>query len=537
MWTRVLASAGIAAALLAPATASAVTRPEVTTPTSTPSATNSAPTLVWNDVNDELGYRVFRADGTCAAMFADISGDLPAGTSAYLDSPPPLEGTYCYYVQAFDGMDDGLDDGIGSADSAPVLITYDATPPTAPGDVVAGAAPDGSVSIGWAASSDGAGSGIARYIVRRSLSSTPPATAVDGDATCQGTATSCTDSTTLNGKLYTYSVFAVDNAGNISAAGNSPAVTARDQTAPAAPTGLSATPGDASVSLSWTPAGADDDVAGYVLVAKQGAVAPASETDGTRVCNTIVATSSSCVAGGLANGAGYTFGLFALDEALNRSAAAVVSAAPNGHVDDTTAPAAVTKLRVKLVGHKVTLSWKNPADRDFDHVVITASERKPSAKKAARRVYSGKGTKTTTTLAAGQARWFVVVAYDTGGNASAPASVRAVLAPASPFRPAPRAKVHGKVRLRWPRRQARQVLQRAALRGQEAHPRRLACRSRLRAAARQARQGQALHLVRLARRRRQGQGALRQADRQERLHVRRVTDSPRRPLPHGAERR
>ena len=371
--------------------------------------------------------------------------------------------------------------------------------------------------------------------MRRSLSSTPPASPADGDATCQGIATSCTDATTLNGKLYSYAVFAVDKAGNTSAAGNSPSVTARDQTAPAVPKGLSAAPGDASVSLSWTPAGADDDVAGYVLVAKQGAAAPASETDGTRVCNTIDATSSSCVASGLANGAGYTFGLFALDEALNRSAPAVVSAAPNGHVDDTTAPAAVTKLRVKLVGHKVTLTWKNPADRDFDHVVITASDRKPTAKTAAKRVYSGKGTKTTTKLAAGQARWFVVVAYDTAGNASAPASVRAAVAPASPsgLRRAPRCMA----RCASPglSSSARSTTTCSSTRARSAFSS-VARGSRVRTPARQARQGQAVHLVRLAGPRRQGQGALRQADRQERLHVHWVIDSPRRPPRTGGLR-
>ena len=196
--------------------------------------------------------------------------------------------------------------------------------------------------------------------------------------------------------------------------------------------------------------GPDDDVAGYVLVAKQGTQPPANETDGTRVCAAIVATSTTCIATGLTNGATYTFGLFALDEALNRSLPAVVTAAPNGKVTDAKAPAAVSKLKAKVSGHKVTLTWKNPADHDFDHVEITAGERKPAALKASKRVYSGKGTKATTTLAAGQSRWFVVVAYDAVGNASAPASVHVTIAAASKFGPPPRAKVHGKVKLSWP---------------------------------------------------------------------------------------
>ena len=43
-----------------------------------------------------------------------------------------------------------------------------------------------------------------------------------------------------------------------------------------------------------------------------------------------------------------------------------------------------------------------------------------------------------------------MVAYDAVGNASPPASVHVTIAPASMFGPAPRAKVHGKVRLSWP---------------------------------------------------------------------------------------
>jgi hypothetical protein len=168
------------------------------------------------------------------------------------------------------------------------------------------------------------------------------------------------------------------------------------------------------------------------------------------VCSAIVAASTACTASGLTNGATYTFALFALDEALNVSQAAVVSAVPNGRVTDAKAPATVSHLHAEVSGNKITLTWKNPADRDFDHVVITSSERKPAARSAARRVYSGKGTRVTTTLAAGQSRWFVVVAYDAVGNASAHATVRAEVAPPSSFGPAPRATVHGKVQLSWP---------------------------------------------------------------------------------------
>ena len=367
------------------------------------------------------------------------------GATTFTDNSSGLaDGTYTYQVVAADSLNAP---GIASGS---IAIAFDTTAPAAPGGIAATAAIDGSVGIAWTAPSDGAGSGVARYVVRRALSASAPATTADGDATCQGAATSCADATALNGKQYSYAVFAVDRAGNTSGAGVALGILARDQLAPGAPAGLAATPGDGTVDLRWTAAAPDDDVAGYALVAKPGTSAPTSDTDGVRVCLAILAESTSCTATGLTNGATYTFGLFALDEALNRSQPATVSSAPNGRVKDAKAPAAATKVGAKVAGRTITLTWKNPADRDFDHVVITASERKPSARAAGKRVYSGKGTKAVVKLAAGQARWFSVVAYDAAGNASAPVSVRAAVAAESPFGPAPRAKVHGKVRLTWP---------------------------------------------------------------------------------------
>ena len=116
---------------------------------------------------------------------------------------------------------------------------------------------------------------------RRSPTATPRARALS---------TSCADATALNGKLYSYAVFAVDAVGNTSA-GRQLAPPSRRATRsrprrPRASRPRRATP--ASI-CAGAAAAADDDVAGYVLVAKQGTQAPASETDGTRVCTTIVA--------------------------------------------------------------------------------------------------------------------------------------------------------------------------------------------------------------------------------------------------------
>ena len=133
-------------------------------------------------------------------------------------------------------------------------------------------------------------------------------------------------------------------------------------------------------------------MAGYVLVAKQGTQAPTSETDGTRVCPAIVAASTHVHGRRLSPTAPPTRS--ASSRWTRRSTARSPrssSAAPNGKVTDVKAPAAVSKLKAKVSGHKVTLTWKNPADHDFDHVEITAGQRKPAALKRVQARLLGQG--------------------------------------------------------------------------------------------------------------------------------------------------
>ena len=276
-----------------PAAASAVvaninvdgTAPSGTLTSPVSSATASGSILTTANASDGTG------SGVASVQFQWSPHGLGSWTTYATDNtgPSPYTGTLDTTTLGGDGVYDlrvRMSDVLANpaSFSTVVVVTYDTAPPSAPSGPIASAALDGSIAVSWGVSGDGTGSGIARYVVRRALSAIAPATAADGDAVCQGLVTSCTDTTAINGKLYSYAVFAVDAAGNTSAAGTTLGVTARDQLAPAVPTGLAAKPGDTVVDLSWTPAGPSDDVAGYVLVAKPGATAPSSDTDGTRVC-------------------------------------------------------------------------------------------------------------------------------------------------------------------------------------------------------------------------------------------------------------
>ena len=372
--------------------------------------------------------------------------------------------------------------------SAPVTVVYDTRAPAAPGGVTPPRRSTArSASAGRPRATAPARASRATSCGASLSSTRAGVSAADGDATCQGPTTSC--ATRPRSTASSTATRCSPSTRRQHVPGRQSA--GRDGARPARARGAhrvsSATPGDAqrrpavgrcrAPTTTW-PATCSSP--------SRAAQAPASETDGTRVCTGDRGRRRPrASATGLTNGATYTFGLFALDEALNRSQPAVVSAAPNGKVTDVKAPAAVSKLQgegLRAQGHADLEEPGRPRLRPRrDHRRPSAS---PPRSRPSKRVYSGKGTKATTTLAAGQSRWFIVVAYDAVGNASAPASVHVTIAAASKFGPAPRAKVHGKVQAELAGRQGREVLQRAGLRRQEADPRQLAGRPRAAAAAR-----------------------------------------------------
>lgn len=133
----------------------------------------------------------------------------------------------------------------------------------------------------------------------------------DGSSTSNVSTTTVTQTGLTNGVEYTYTVAAVDAAGNASAPTDPVTVTpgAPDTTAPTVPGSLTATAGDRQVELAWTAStDADSGLHGY-RVYRDG-VLVATPSDG--------ATGYTDV--GLANGHQYTYAVSAVDNSLNESA-------------------------------------------------------------------------------------------------------------------------------------------------------------------------------------------------------------------------
>lgn len=151
--------------------------------------TTSTIALAWNPAGPDsviAGYRVYRNgalyDSTTATAYSDTG--LPPFTS------------FTYQVSS---VNTGGLEGIRSAQLA--ARTLDATPPTAPVNLVAGAAGGFQVDLAWGAASDPE-TGIARYLIQR-----------DGVLIDSTTGLSYADTLVTPGNTYGYTVSAVNGAG------------------------------------------------------------------------------------------------------------------------------------------------------------------------------------------------------------------------------------------------------------------------------------------------------------------------------------
>jgi fibronectin type 3 domain-containing protein len=193
-------------------------------------AGNAQVSLTWTAPSGASSYNVYRSTSTGTETLL-ASG---VGSTSYTDTGLTNGTTYFYKVAAVNGAGTGPLSGEASA-------TPQVAAPAAPTNLAATAG-NAQVSLTWTASS-----GATSYNIYRSTSSggegsTPIATGI--------TVTSFTDMGLTNGTTYFYKVAAV-NAGGTSPPSAEASATPQVP-APAAPTNLAATAGNAQVSLTWT---------------------------------------------------------------------------------------------------------------------------------------------------------------------------------------------------------------------------------------------------------------------------------------------
>jgi fibronectin type 3 domain-containing protein len=330
----------------APRTSATVDTVKPLTPTGTSvsydTATGKAK-LTWskNKEMDLAGYRVYRR-----LMGSSSWKKLTSTTAAsYTDAPPATGETYYYEVRAYDKAGN---ESAGSTDRP--VTTPDRTPPAVPSGVAATDAQPG-VTVAWHAVP-----GAAAYLVHRRWDDDGGDNPVVQVAKVTGT--SWLDTTAKENLHYSYWVTAVDAAGNRSAKSAAGSV-ARDNWAPSAPTGLTATttPGS-GVTLSWkAPTSPIVQDLVYFRIYRNG-----------RLVDQVRSTQTSYTDVGVRHSTSYTYTVTAVD---TQSQESTPSAAATGTAPATgLAPAAVTGLRGAVNGSDIELLWQRNTEEDFDHYDI-----------------------------------------------------------------------------------------------------------------------------------------------------------------------
>ncbi|MFA5240260.1 MAG: cellulase family glycosylhydrolase, partial [Phycisphaerae bacterium] len=185
-----------------------------------------------------------------------------------------------------------------------------------------------------------------------------------------------------------------------------------DINAPAAPTGLAATAGDAVVSLNWND-NSEGDLNGYNIY--RSLTSGGSQTK----LNGALLTSSDYIDNTVTNGTTYYYVVTAVDTSSNESAdSGEVSATPEA-IPDTTPPDAPTGLAATAGDASISLNWNDNGEGDLDGYNIYRSLTSGGTRtKLNGSTLLENSDYTDNTAANGTTYYYIVTAVDTSENES-----------------------------------------------------------------------------------------------------------------------
>ena len=196
----------------------------------------------------------------------------------------------------------------------------------------------------------------------------------------EGSLAAFNDTTGLvDGTTYTYTIYTIDNANNISA-GITATGTPADVTAPFNATNFNITinPVGNRLDLSWTNS-TSADFNHVVIKRGTGASIPTGPTDAT--ASTVTCAGLGGISGMVENcsdttllvdGTNYNYVIYSYDNANNVSATGSANSATPADTTPPATPSAVTAVAATSA-LSVTVSWTNPTDTDFAGIIVMRS--------------------------------------------------------------------------------------------------------------------------------------------------------------------
>ena len=286
----------------------------------TAAAGNAQVTLNWTASSGATGYYVKRST-TSGGPYTQISTQATANDT---DTGLTNGTKYFYVVSAYNSAGQ-------SANSAEVNATPVLAAPSAPTGLAATAG-NAQASLSWAATS-----GASSYHVKRS------ATSGSETQISAPTSNSYTDTGLTNGTKYFYVVSAVNSGGESANSSEVSATPSAPLTAPATPTGLHATGGNAQVSLSWS---ASTSAASYNVKRSTANGGPYN----TAVASPTVTNYTDTT---VSNGTTYYYVVSAVNSAgqsANSAQASATPASPTANVTITINPAQTKAISPYIYG-------------------------------------------------------------------------------------------------------------------------------------------------------------------------------------------
>jgi len=358
---------------------------------------NAVVTLTWTASLGATGYNVKRAT-TNGGPYTQLAA---ATSTGYTDSSVTNGTTYYYVVSALNAVGEGANSAQASA--TPKAAPLPPPPPTnltaTPGNAV--------VTLTWTASTGATG-----YNVKRATTNGGPYVQLAQLAT--PTSTAYTDSSVANGTEYFYVVSALNAAGESANSAQASATPEAPNVPPAAPTNLTATPGNAVVTLTWT---ASTGATGYNV--------KRATTDGGPYTQLAAPTSPAYTDSSVTNGTEYFYVVSALNAAGESPDSAQASATPQATV---VTPAAPTNLTATPGDSQVSLAWSASSGATSYNVKRATTNGGPYTQVAA----STSTSDTDTGLTDGTTYYYVVSALNAAGESANSAQVVAVPSASNP---------------------------------------------------------------------------------------------------------